>query len=42
MSVTLAEAGVHNHMEKLDSGVRRNDGRRRFQIFYKTIKFDCN
>jgi len=35
MSVTPAEAGVHNHMKKLDSGsligvrdrARRNDGR---------------
>ena len=48
MSVTPAKlvpdsdqgAGVHNHMKRLDSGVRRNDGPRRFQIYYKTIKFD--
>jgi hypothetical protein len=38
-------AGVHIHLKRLDSGacpgprsgVRRNDGPSRFQIFYKTI-----
>ena len=31
-------AGVHNHLKRLDSGVRWNDSPRRFRTFYKTIK----
>jgi len=34
--------GIHNAMKTLDSGFRRNDGRRPFSTFYETINVKCS
>jgi hypothetical protein len=39
-TVTSAKAGAHNHLNAMDSGFRRNDGRSQFLNFYEFIQFD--
>jgi len=31
---------IHNDLEKLDSGFRRNDGKPHFWTFYEAVKFN--
>jgi len=38
--VTPAKAGVHNLLEKPDSGFRRNDAKREFLTFHEGVNFD--